>query len=42
MNTKEHELPKEWIQLAKQAMQSSITKEDFKKFLEEERKRRDQ
>lgn len=40
MKTKDHELPEEWINLIKEAMKSNITKEDFKKFLEEEKKKR--
>jgi hypothetical protein len=40
MKPKEQELPEEWINLIKEAMKSNITKEDFKKFLEEEKKKR--
>ncbi|MFC0270432.1 anti-repressor SinI family protein [Metabacillus herbersteinensis] len=32
----DHNLPKEWVELVKQAMNSNITKEDFKKFLQQE------
>jgi len=38
MTTKENryqDLPEEWIELVKKAMKSNITKEEFKKFLEE-------
>lgn len=41
MKMKEHDLPEEWIKLIKEAMKSNVTKEDFKKFLEEEKKKRD-
>ncbi|WML51624.1 anti-repressor SinI family protein [Neobacillus sp. PS3-12] len=37
---KETDLPKEWVELVKQAMESNITKEDFKIFLENEKEKR--
>ncbi|MCM3767720.1 anti-repressor SinI family protein [Neobacillus niacini] len=36
----ESNLPKEWIELVKEAMKSGITKEDFKVFLEKEKENR--
>ncbi|WP_156431139.1 anti-repressor SinI family protein [Bacillus sp. FJAT-29814] len=36
----ESDLPKEWIELVKEAMKSGITKEDFKVFLEKEKENR--
>lgn len=40
MKPKDYELPEEWINLIKEAMKSNITKEDFKKFLADEKKKR--
>jgi hypothetical protein len=37
---KDIDLSKEWIELVKGAMRSKITKEEFKKFLEEEKKKK--
>lgn len=34
-------LTKEWVGLVKEAMRSNITKEDFKQFLKQEKKRRE-
>ena len=34
------QLPEEWIELVKEAMESNITKEDFKQFLREEKEKR--
>lgn len=33
-------LPEEWAKLVKEAMESNITKEEFKKFLKEEKEKR--
>jgi hypothetical protein len=41
MKKKETDLPKEWVELVKQAMESNITKEDFKIFLESEKEKRE-
>ena len=41
MKISEQELPKEWVQLVKDAMKSNISKEKFKKFLKEEKKKRE-
>ncbi|MCQ6278769.1 anti-repressor SinI family protein [Bacillus sp. EB600] len=41
MTTEEHDLPEEWGELAKEAMKSNITKEDFKQFLKKEKEKRD-
>lgn len=38
MKTKEYDFPEEWIQLIQEAMKSNITKEEFKKFIEEKKK----
>ena len=42
MSTKEdfdkNPLPEEWIELVKEAMKSSITKEEFREFLEEKKR----
>ncbi|MDF1997407.1 anti-repressor SinI family protein [Peribacillus frigoritolerans] len=41
MTTKENrdqDLPEEWVELVKKAMKSNITKEEFKRFLEEKLK----
>lgn len=40
MKISESELPKEWIELVKEAMKSDVTKEDFKNFLEKEKAKR--
>ncbi|WP_423798067.1 anti-repressor SinI family protein [Neobacillus sp. SAB-20_R2A] len=40
MKKNEYDLPKEWIELVKEAMKSNITKEDFKIFLEKEKEKR--
>jgi hypothetical protein len=40
MKKHESDLPKEWIELVKEAMKSNITKEDFKIFLENEKEKR--
>lgn len=40
MEQNEFELPKEWVELVKDAMKSDITKEEFKKFLKEEAEKR--
>jgi hypothetical protein len=40
MKISEQELPKEWVELVKDAMKSNISKENFKKFLIEEKKKR--
>ncbi|WP_155928803.1 anti-repressor SinI family protein [Bacillus sp. UNC41MFS5] len=40
MKKSESDLPKEWIELVKEAMKSDITKEDFKIFLEKEKEKR--
>jgi hypothetical protein len=40
MKKKETDLPKEWVELVKEAMESTITKEDFRRFLEKEKERR--
>ncbi|MCM2535896.1 anti-repressor SinI family protein [Neobacillus pocheonensis] len=37
----EHDLPKEWVELVKYAMKSNVTKENFKKFLKEEKEKRE-
>ncbi|MGX1195928.1 anti-repressor SinI family protein [Metabacillus sp. SLBN-84] len=34
----ENQLPEEWVELVKEAMNSDVTKEEFKKFLEEKSK----
>lgn len=39
MDKKEYDLPEEWIDLIIEAMESNITKEDFKKFLEDEKRK---
>jgi mevalonate pyrophosphate decarboxylase len=41
MKKNESELPKEWVELIKEAMKSNITKEDFKKFLKKEKEKRE-
>ncbi|MDG5789289.1 anti-repressor SinI family protein [Evansella sp. AB-P1] len=33
----EKRLPKEWVQLVKQAMESDVTKEEFKKYLDNQK-----
>ncbi|MBT2647645.1 anti-repressor SinI family protein [Bacillus sp. ISL-34] len=35
---KDQDLPEEWVELVKIAMKSNITKEEFKRFLEERSK----
>lgn len=40
-NDNKNQLPEEWVELVKEAMESKITKEDFKQFLKEEKKKRD-
>ncbi|MBU8919263.1 anti-repressor SinI family protein [Bacillus sp. FJAT-29953] len=40
MKKNESDLPKEWIELVKEAMKSNITKDDFKIFLEKEKEKR--
>jgi len=44
MATKENEdknhLPEEWNELVEETMRSNITKEEFKQFLKEEKKKR--
>lgn len=40
-NIKKYNLSEEWVQLVKEAMESNITKQDFKQFLEEMREKRD-
>ncbi|MCH6264506.1 MULTISPECIES: anti-repressor SinI family protein [Neobacillus] len=40
MKKNESDLPKEWIELVKEAMESNITKDDFKIFLEKEKEKR--
>ncbi|MCQ6282833.1 anti-repressor SinI family protein [Bacillus sp. EB600] len=41
MKKNKSDLPKEWVELIKEAMQSNITKEDFKIFLKKEKEKRD-
>jgi len=41
MKIREPELSKEWIELVKEAMKSNTSKEKFKEFLKEEKKRRE-
>ncbi|MFP7735658.1 anti-repressor SinI family protein [Priestia aryabhattai] len=38
MNNHSETIPKEWMDLAKEAMNSNVSKEDFKKFLEQKAK----
>jgi len=38
MKISEQELPKEWVELVKDAMKSNVSKEKFKKFLKNEKK----
>lgn len=33
-------LPKEWVELIKEAMKSGVSKEEFEKFLKEEKEKR--
>jgi hypothetical protein len=40
MKKTESDLPKEWIELVKEAMKSGITKEDFKIYLEKEKEKK--
>ncbi|MDR4949797.1 anti-repressor SinI family protein [Neobacillus cucumis] len=40
MEKNESNLPKEWIELVKEAMKANITKEDFKIFLKNEKDKR--
>jgi hypothetical protein len=40
MKKNESDLPKEWVELVKEAMKSNITKEDFKIFLKKEKEKR--
>lgn len=40
MKKSESYLPKEWIELVKEAMKSNITKEEFKIFLEKEKEKK--
>lgn len=40
MKKSDQNLPKEWIELVKEAMKSGITKGDFKIFLEKEKEKR--
>ncbi len=41
MMTIEHALPEEWIKLLHEVMESNVSKEDFKIFLEEKKNNRD-
>ncbi|MCM3729884.1 anti-repressor SinI family protein [Neobacillus cucumis] len=41
MKISEQELPKEWVELVKDAMISNVSKEKFKKFLKDEKKIRE-
>ncbi|MED4228918.1 anti-repressor SinI family protein [Neobacillus cucumis] len=41
MKMDKQELSKEWIELVKEAMKSNTSKEKFKNFLEEEKKKRE-
>lgn len=41
MKKEELDLPKEWVELVKEAMKSDITKEDFKIFLKKEKEKRE-
>jgi len=38
MKISEQELPKEWVELVKDAMKSNVSKEKFKKFLKNEKR----
>ncbi|KYC90821.1 hypothetical protein [Heyndrickxia sporothermodurans] len=38
---KKESLPKQWVELVKEAMGSKITKGDFKRFLKEEKEKRE-
>jgi hypothetical protein len=40
MKKTEYDLPKEWLELVKEAMESDITKEEFKIFIEKEKEKR--
>lgn len=40
MDKNKFDLPKDWVELVKEAMKSNITKEEFKKFLKEEKEKR--
>lgn len=40
MNKNDNFLPKEWVELVKDAMKSGVTKESFKNFLEEEKEKK--
>lgn len=40
MKKTEYDLPKEWMELVKEAMESDITKEEFKIFIEKEKEKR--
>jgi hypothetical protein len=40
MKKKGTDLPKEWVELVKEAMEANISKEDFKIFLENEKEKR--
>lgn len=37
---KQPDLSKEWFELVKEAMESNVTKEEFRKFLQEETEKR--
>jgi hypothetical protein len=39
-NIKKNDLPEELINLVEHAMESHVTKEDFKKFIKEEKEKR--
>ncbi|WP_462411653.1 anti-repressor SinI family protein [Neobacillus sp. Marseille-QA0830] len=41
MKRNESNIPKEWIELIKEAMKANITKEDFKIYLKEEKEKRE-
>lgn len=38
VNIQKERLTEEWVELVKEAMRSNITKEEFKRFLEEKKK----
>jgi len=39
-NVQNDQLPEEWVELVKEAMKSNITKEEFQRFLKEEKEKR--
>lgn len=39
-NVRKESLPKGWVELVKETMKSSITKEDFKQFLKQEKEKK--